>query len=660
MAETKKTPESSLKSPNLDLGILLVHGIGEQPKGDTLVRFGEPIIEWVKRWIGENGTVDLDRATIQDDEKTGQPAHFVASVKPLGSASDALLETLNQELEHTGRTSAGSVAKKNLHQETKTPDKEDFHPAPSGWLLAESWWAPHFRRPRFSTFSGWLISRGPWIILTHYGSKLSDAEKWYEKIIQLFVYLLAIPAALLMQILVAVIAVLAVIPWPRLRNVLSGLLIKLTGTLGDSYVLIESPVQQSAAVWQVQKDLNWLAARCKTVIVIAHSQGTAIAREAIEKSDRDVSLFVTFGQGLKKLEELKYMTENWKTGLYSTLSYSLPLTAVVIFMSFFPPPGLDIEILGSAKYYLIAYPFFLLLTAVSQSISGSVGNMLSDLKLKNGTRWIDFFSSADPVPGGSLENDIPGVESTEINNFSSVMIDHTSYWKNIDQFVSPLMMEINKAAGNALFYGNDQLVNRISKQRPKRVRVLVLIRWMCFLSVPLAAWGLSNELAYIGQFLLIPLMDVPIVSTIVDLLLGIGKGIEQFFVTTSTSDGFAVIGITIISLFIYIWYLLTKRLWQTWDDLSIRPLFKFDTRGEKNQRKIVGVLVVIFTVIPFCMATASLFGSTLQDLLNFMWYSAWTIPMLLILIGFILLIFFAAWGAILKLKETIFQKLKSG
>jgi hypothetical protein len=32
-------------------GILLVHGIAEQPEEETLLGFGEPVIDWLNRWL---------------------------------------------------------------------------------------------------------------------------------------------------------------------------------------------------------------------------------------------------------------------------------------------------------------------------------------------------------------------------------------------------------------------------------------------------------------------------------------------------------------------------------------------------------------------------------------------------------------------------------
>src|SRR5262249_22244674 len=101
---------------------------------------------------------------------------------------------------------------------------------------------------------------------------------------------------------------LAVIPIPKLRRGLSGLLLALTGSIGDSYVLIANPVQRAAAVSRVRRDLEWLARRCPHVAVVAHSQGAAIVHETLRRPQPpDVRLFVSFGSGLAKLEELSFV-----------------------------------------------------------------------------------------------------------------------------------------------------------------------------------------------------------------------------------------------------------------------------------------------------------------------------------------------------------------
>jgi hypothetical protein len=43
------------------LGVLFVHGIGEQREGETLVAFGEPLIAWLRQWIAGRGSAALRR-----------------------------------------------------------------------------------------------------------------------------------------------------------------------------------------------------------------------------------------------------------------------------------------------------------------------------------------------------------------------------------------------------------------------------------------------------------------------------------------------------------------------------------------------------------------------------------------------------------------------
>ena len=33
------------------LGLLLVHGMGEQERGDTITQMGDALTEWLRRWI---------------------------------------------------------------------------------------------------------------------------------------------------------------------------------------------------------------------------------------------------------------------------------------------------------------------------------------------------------------------------------------------------------------------------------------------------------------------------------------------------------------------------------------------------------------------------------------------------------------------------------
>lgn len=48
MADEDSRSESRDRQPDSDLGILFVHGIGVQSRGQTLAQFGDPLYFWIR------------------------------------------------------------------------------------------------------------------------------------------------------------------------------------------------------------------------------------------------------------------------------------------------------------------------------------------------------------------------------------------------------------------------------------------------------------------------------------------------------------------------------------------------------------------------------------------------------------------------------------
>jgi hypothetical protein len=72
-------------------GVLLVHGIGEQPEGDTLLTFGEPLIRWLRRWVSRKhgnrlpGGINVIASYLTPSKLLRQePAHTLIEVSPGG------------------------------------------------------------------------------------------------------------------------------------------------------------------------------------------------------------------------------------------------------------------------------------------------------------------------------------------------------------------------------------------------------------------------------------------------------------------------------------------------------------------------------------------------------------------------------------------------
>jgi len=80
--------------------------------------------------------------------------------------------------------------------------------------------------------------------------------------------------------------------------------------LGDSLVFTDNKVINAAICSKVTADLTWLRQRCDRVVVLAHSQGAAVAHTVLRRSDTiSVDRLVTFGSGLRKLLEVKSVTD---------------------------------------------------------------------------------------------------------------------------------------------------------------------------------------------------------------------------------------------------------------------------------------------------------------------------------------------------------------
>src|SRR5688572_1068819 len=92
------------------LGVLFVHGFGGQKRGGTLLRFGEPIVRWLNRWI--------DDETAHDPERCAVPLLETVAVRVRGRDPDAPPHAWLKA--RAGRAGAP--------------------PPPGRWLLAESWW----------------------------------------------------------------------------------------------------------------------------------------------------------------------------------------------------------------------------------------------------------------------------------------------------------------------------------------------------------------------------------------------------------------------------------------------------------------------------------------------------------------------------------------
>lgn len=198
------------------------------------------------------------------------------------------------------------------------------HPADATLLMAEAWWADTVLAPTYRDLVRWSLVIVPWTIASHFLTRLRSSER--RHVIWLIWDLVTMLAALMAMplVLLAVMAVLllGVIPVPQIRAVAGALQRALAETIGDSLVLLNNDVQRAAIVARVRGNIRWLAERCENTIVVAHSQGAAIAYEALRTSGVDGVTLVTFGSGLAKLLEAEWLFKTSRRKLWAPWLFS--------------------------------------------------------------------------------------------------------------------------------------------------------------------------------------------------------------------------------------------------------------------------------------------------------------------------------------------------
>lgn len=118
-----------------ELGVLFVHGMGEQQRGDSLTEAGDALISWLERWC--------ERAPHGSTLTEGDIAVLESSLRT--ADNDALAAP-----HLTLRLTLPSLAGDPLAERQET-----FH-----WVLAESWWSETFRPATFNQLA-WEALRRP-------------------------------------------------------------------------------------------------------------------------------------------------------------------------------------------------------------------------------------------------------------------------------------------------------------------------------------------------------------------------------------------------------------------------------------------------------------------------------------------------------------------
>lgn len=469
------------------IGVLFVHGIGEQEPGATIVEWGEVLRDWLDEW-GRGAGLWHRHNGLTDEQLRGMLACIDESCPLDPMARQAAYSFANPLLEVRPLQSArprpgppiGSVigGSCELSGVSLTPPASFLHVPAGGQLtfrsfrldgivrehrlqLAEAHWASVFPVPRYGEFFRWATVHLPLILQAHLGwglyqARAGESPKWRARVSRsievagwyaLSILLPVFPVAVLA--LLAITGPLAFAPFDPARKAARRINGIAANVLGDIYVLLERPSRAAAIRERVRASYVWLADRCDSVIVVAHSQGAAVALDfLVEERPSKAHVLVTLGSGARKLAHLRFNRQ----GSESYGKVGSAWLAVIV-------PGL----VGLVVYDLVhnALPSWLSLALVGVSTlvflvtrwhhgsqdrlqeSKEWRRLLSSMELP----WYDFSARNDPVSNGEhvvakKGNTRPhSLKTNEVQNRGSLLSDHTTYWENTSQFV-PRVVEI--------------------------------------------------------------------------------------------------------------------------------------------------------------------------------------------------------------------------
>jgi tetratricopeptide (TPR) repeat protein len=301
--------------PLYDLGILFVHGIGQSARAETLLHFGEPLRKCIEDIaapapMSQNASVGVSIAAARLDPDAGQ-----------GPARAELRITNAAAAEHR-------------------------------WLLAEAWWAKKFPTPTVGEIVAWSFKVLPWTLIAHFdrrfrrmGFQFSKAIDGVHPLKRGLPYLVRYPlegiktfiALALLPLLLAILSVLTLlgmVPYAPVRDFARTVQRQLVATIGDSFALMDQPIIAAAITDSVRENLEWLAARCKRIAVVAHSQGGAIAHRVLRGPvTAPCDFFVTFGSGLEKLSEIEHVKDRQGRSWLSLATVGAFIAAACLFVN---------------------------------------------------------------------------------------------------------------------------------------------------------------------------------------------------------------------------------------------------------------------------------------------------------------------------------------
>ena len=264
------------------VGVVFVHGIGQQSESSTLREFGGPLLHWLQEWHKRR---EKDLCVASSDLSYGElaerPARFTIDLTAV-----------------------------------------EGHPAQT-WIFAEAWWASRLSAPNLDEMTWWGLKsavvrslRLAEVVVATFRKLPGSPKAIIEVVSSVLLFIGYVSAAILSIPLILGLYVLAQIPGPVERAVM-GLRNFVQDQIGDFYTFMWDDIQAVHVRGSVAAAIRFLVEKreCERIAVVAHSQGTVVAYDALCSGAvlpadlARVTTFITFGSALNNAWDRRLVPE---------------------------------------------------------------------------------------------------------------------------------------------------------------------------------------------------------------------------------------------------------------------------------------------------------------------------------------------------------------
>ncbi len=458
MTPTPTRPTDTPDAP--DLRVLFVHGMGTHAQGATLSEFSAALRAWL-----ENGEPRIDHVAVSDRHLRpgdGEPARETWTLHAEDDAGKATTAT---------------------------------------WLLAESCWSNAFKPVSYLRIVGWLIGSVPWMLGDYLRGALNRERARSNGVFKVLRFLLIPIYALLGALLsgptivfLALCLVFQLIDVP-LRKVLpgwlswvsrlsAGIATTLSKSLGDVYVILATQADRESIRERIVRDHDWVSGHNpERTVVVAHSAGAALTHELIAEGRLgafEQRTYVTLGEAAWRMLWMSQLSATRKTRI-AALVMAIAATLLVVLGFVALARNLDeVGVISMIAGVLLHVGSALFVWRAADTRRARKQTL--DALTAKVDRWHDYVGSSDPVPAGALTAIAHGpsvdtatsYEPMHIRNARSIAFDHTGYTKNLEEFVSPLAVDLDGAAASPL--GLTAAPAEAVQARKLRTLTLALVR----------------------------------------------------------------------------------------------------------------------------------------------------------------------------------------